>query len=127
MKVLLRANMGVPGWVYLIRYGSQHIYKIGCTKGKPKKRLMSLQCGTPTELRLTHQIECENAGLSEYFLQKLYGFSHVRGEWFYIEEEQVKSFCEIDFLEEEVVVTCINDWIKTMPEFLAGDLLRVDD
>ncbi len=42
-----QSNMNKRGWVYLVRYGEQAIYKIGCTVGNPKERVSSL--------RLEHQ------------------------------------------------------------------------
>ena len=54
--------------------------KIGCTKDDPAKRLKTLQCGSPCELRL-HSI-LEGGWQREQELHRAFADYRLHGEWF---------------------------------------------
>lgn len=67
-------------------------YKIGITKNDPKKRIKQLQTGNSAELILKDCFESEYANKVESTLHRLYSTNNIKGEWFYLEREELEMF-----------------------------------
>ena len=87
--------------VYLLKIGSEGIYKIGVTK-KVEKRIKELQTGNPLKIELINFYESEHSYKIEKFLHKKYshtklteGFEYLEGEWFKLDNNDVKNFRDI--------------------------------
>ena len=84
-------------WIYLIKQvdiQNDVSYKIGITKNDPKKRIKQLQTGNPSDLFLEKQFHSEHANLVESTLHRQFASNHIRGEWFYMTQEDVDSFVD---------------------------------
>lgn len=80
------------GMVYLIKCGE--FYKIGRTN-KLSHRLADLQSSNPSQIELIHYWKNED----NYALEKLFHTEvktlQVRGEWFSLQEEDIKRLCAL--------------------------------
>lgn len=70
------------GYVYLVRMGDTHYYKIGIAKTDPQNRLSGLQVSTPIELSLVAAYLVNRYMTLEQELHQALAYCHVRGEWF---------------------------------------------
>lgn len=88
--------------IYLFNVEGTEIYKIGFTKGDPKKRLKNLQTGNPFKLVVTEVYQSKYGRKLEKILHrtfeanKIYDFNdlHLKGEWFQLSLKEVFSFKE---------------------------------
>ncbi len=78
------------GYVYLLYDGEY--YKIGITKGDIKKRIKTLQTGSPKPIRLINSYKTKNYRKMESWFHRLYKDDRVEGEWFYLNDDQVNNF-----------------------------------
>jgi hypothetical protein len=78
--------------VYLIRGDDK--YKIGIAKN-PNNRICQLQTGNPSELKLIHAYQSENASKIESALHNRYSFDKNIGEWFNLSIKE-----EVNFINE---------------------------
>jgi hypothetical protein len=77
------------GTVYLIK--SRNLYKIGATDHRSAAtRLAALSVGSPTALRLIHEIPNETPYALERLLHQRFEDKRVRGEWFRLCPADVK-------------------------------------
>lgn len=95
-------------YLYIIRYGTQDVYKIGISK-KPESRLKSLQTGSPFELEIifTHKVAPDNATYVESRVHKWLSFNKLRGELFAVSD-------------------CLIDRLKSRIHLLHSELIDVD-
>ncbi len=102
-------NANVPGWIYIVRYGKERVYKIGSTRKTPEKQLLKLQRGTPTELHLTHQIRSDNAGMAEYYVSRTFRQERIKNDWFALSDDSLSFLLEAtSFTEQEVLDTLLS-------------------
>ena len=80
------------GYVYLIHDVDNDIYKIGVTRVQNSKRLMTLQTGNGSDLRVLYMYECEYPFRLETMLHKRYINNRIKNEWFYLSDSDVLSF-----------------------------------
>ena len=102
------------GFVYLIEDSNNNCYKIGVTKGDPKKRLNKLQTGNPSKLEIKYLYECEYPYRLETMLHTHYKSFNELNEWFSLENPN-------DFLNKCVELNNIIDSLKDNP-FFSKDL-----
>lgn len=68
-------------WTYFIQSQSApHLVKIGTTTTTPKARLLTLQVGSPTQLKLLWAVK--GIQCLEQYLHEAFKPIHVHGEWF---------------------------------------------
>ncbi len=82
------------GFVYLIRVKAHDLYKIGMSK-EPYKRMLSLQTGTPFDLKIIHRIFAFDCVQLESALHNHYSTYWVRGEWFKLPPKEVANFLNV--------------------------------
>lgn len=88
------------GIVYLINIERTDLYKIGITRKTPQERLKSLQTGNPKKLVLADYYKTDiynqiETVIHRRFKHKKYqpdDFEHLIGEWFELDNEDVKNF-----------------------------------
>jgi hypothetical protein len=86
MELVMTAERGTSGQVYVIGSPEPRIVKIGYSTA-PEKRLWFLQVGSPVELRLLAVFEGSQD--LEAALHRYFGACHVRGEWFELGDDPV--------------------------------------
>lgn len=96
-------------YVYLIRAGRTHLYKIG-KSNDPQGRLQSLQTASPHKLKLLHVFRADNAAAAEEALHGLLHDRRLEGEWFKLTSQEkdvlvsVERFAERRFWIEGIGV-----------------------
>ena len=98
------------GYVYLIEDRNSNTYKIGVTKGDPKKRLKKLQTGNSFELEIKYLYECEYPYRLETMLHTHYKLVNELNEWFALENPN-------EFLDKCAQLNNIIDSLKCNPFF----------
>lgn len=100
------------GIIYLlVEYGSSpERYKVGVTKGDPKKRLKSLQTGSSNELMLINTYTSIHYLKIEKYLHNLYDKYSTDGgtEWFQLPTEDVFKFTDECKRAEDIFSTLID-------------------
>lgn len=79
------------GYIYIIQYGADDIYKIGISKNDPYNRLSCMQTGTPTELILIGTYFVKHYRKEEYILHEYLKPKAVRGEWFKLSKSELND------------------------------------
>jgi predicted GIY-YIG superfamily endonuclease len=103
------------GYVYLVR-ASDGAYKIG-TSQHPALRMEYLQEKKPdVELTLLHLIYCADAYRAESQLHMQYSPKRIKGEWFALNDEDVKEITSIKYIPGGIERRLIE---------LEGDLLNI--
>jgi predicted GIY-YIG superfamily endonuclease len=89
-------NIYNGGYVYLIHEeGNEDLYKIGVTRSMDiNKRLKALQTGNGKKLILKDYFWTDKPFKMEMMLHNKYAQAHEEGEWFALNEDNVKSFKE---------------------------------
>ncbi len=84
-------------WIYLIKAELEGIeyYKIGITARTPEKRLKELQTGNALKLELINVFQTKFNTLFESTLHRTYVIEKEYGEWFSLNQDQVKDFLNI--------------------------------
>ena len=102
-KEIKRKEVGIPSrkfeskkvevtdYVYLISDGTYT--KIGITNNLTK-RLKVLQTGNPHKLTYIDYVPCDDASRVEKELHNLYALKHMVGEWFNLNEVDVKNILD---------------------------------
>jgi len=83
-------------YVYLIQSLENSYYKIGVSKN-PSKRLLQLQTGNSSKLKLVESYPSQFAHMIEKTLQRRYNYYRKEGEWFdlsLLNEISFKKECE---------------------------------
>jgi hypothetical protein len=80
--------------IYLIssEINNDILYKIGITKRDVSKRLRELKTGNAATLSVVNVFESKWAFKIETNLHTSYQTKNVRGEWFRLNEDEVKNF-----------------------------------
>lgn len=95
------APSGPNRWVYFIGCEVTGLVKIGRAQ-EPSHRLRTLQCGSPTELRILRTVVGDRQ--REIDLHRRFASSRRHGEWFAIGEAEIAS-AEGATLEEMILET----------------------
>ena len=91
-------------YIYLIQSLEHSYYKIGVSK-HPAKRILELQTGNSSELKLIETYQTEFAHQIEKALQRRYSHLHKEGEWFDMSISNEVSFRkECQQIEENLVL-----------------------
>lgn len=87
-------NIYNGGYVYLIHEeGNEDLYKIGVTRSKDiNKRLKSLQTGNGKKLILKDYFWTDKPFKMEMMFHNKYSLVQEEGEWFALNEDDIKSF-----------------------------------
>jgi hypothetical protein len=101
------------GYVYLIADRNSNTYKIGVTKGDPKKRLKKLQTGNSFELEIKYLFEYEYPYRLESMLHTHYKPYNELNEWFTLEDPN-------EFLDKCLEFSDIIDSLKNNLFFSKG-------
>jgi hypothetical protein len=84
--------------IYLIKSESPSgdlSYKIGITGRDPYDRLDELQTGSPNTLVIMYTFKSKYGNLLESTLHKHFNINNIRGEWFELNQEEIKNFPNI--------------------------------
>lgn len=93
-------------FVYLLKT-PENIYKIGVTKDI-NKRIKSLQTGCADQIILVDKFLSNYPFKIESTLHRRYSENRVNGEWFYMSDDDIKSFQEsCELLEKNF--KCLDD------------------
>lgn len=82
-----RSNNGPLGWVYLVKSGD--VYKIGMSNGDVKKRIETLQTGSPTPIETVCLLQTNDASGLEAELHEKFKDKRTRGEWFSLTSDDI--------------------------------------
>jgi len=94
--------------IYIILNIDENTHKIGYSKDI-EERIKGLEVANSSELKCIHEYPTKyNASMLETFLHRHFKSKHIRGEWFKLNDNDIKSFdsvCEgfekrIDFLKQ---------------------------
>lgn len=87
-------NIYNGGYVYLIHEeGNEDLYKIGVTRSKDiNKRLKALQTGNGKKLILKDYFWTDKPFKMEMMFHNKYSLVQEEGEWFALNEDDIKSF-----------------------------------
>lgn len=125
----------MSGVIYIAEQVGGRLVKIGWTKGCPKRRVQSLQTGSPKKLRLLGTIPAESVE-DEKRLHIQFADLRVKGEWFrrsrrimaLVPREQKPSAAQVKKAKvEEVLNTYLRDSIRfglATSAFTLDDLVR---
>lgn len=80
------------GTIYFIRVKGTQMIKIGYTTHDIAQRMSQLQVSHPTELEIVRTFLTRNYQEEEFRLHELFKVQRVRGEWFCLPDEVVRSF-----------------------------------
>lgn len=85
------------GNIYLIRENNESSnYKIGSTRHNDiSRRLKGLQTGNPNELMLVKSFSTNEQFKLEHMLHRHYKYKRENGEWFILNEDDVKHFDDV--------------------------------
>jgi len=85
------------GFVYILENitDTNILYKIGFTKGSIISRVKPLQTGNPYKITELYKFPTKYNRKLESSLHRYYKINRMEGEWFNIEESEVKNFLEI--------------------------------
>lgn len=83
------------GFVYLIQNVGDGAYKIGFTEGSVSDRLKQLSTASSQELLIRSYYKCQHHRKIEKYLHRAFHLKHKRGEWFALDEEDVKKFLSL--------------------------------
>jgi hypothetical protein len=103
----------MKGYVYLIEDSNNNCYKIGVTKGNPKKRLNKLQTGNPSKLEIKYLYEYEYPYRLESMLHAHYKPYNELNEWFSLENPD-------EFINKCKELSSIINSLKDNPFFSKG-------
>ena len=86
------------GYIYLFESISEYqvLYKIGFTKNKNtlKKRVKQLQTGNPNKIKMVEFFGSEHGRKLETTLHNIYSSKRLEGEWFELDDYDVKLFID---------------------------------
>ena len=80
------------GYIYLIKCGRFH--KIG-KASDVLNRLQTLQTGNPYKLKIIHTFKAKDYSKAERLLHARYNYWRRRGEWFELNENQIKEITRV--------------------------------
>lgn len=80
--------------IYLIECDQEDgkIYKIGVTQKNISERIKELDTGNPKKMRVVSEYITEYPYKVETFLHHVYDSKQVKGEWFKLNQSEVKNF-----------------------------------
>lgn len=80
--------------IYLLECDQEEgkIYKIGVTQKNISERIKELDNGNPKEIRVVSEYITEYPYKVEKFLHRIYDSKKVKGEWFKLNQNEVKGF-----------------------------------
>jgi hypothetical protein len=84
------------GYAYIIGNRDFKIYKIGFSS-KPNSRIGYAQNQVPFDVSLIHTIATNEKDTAEKFIHSIFSDGRLRGEWFRLTDEQVKSIKSIEY------------------------------
>lgn len=96
------------GFIYLLNMAGTDYYKVGITKRNIKQRISELQTGCPDEIILVNSYKCEHYRKLEGWLHRLYHNKRMEGEWFMLEESDIKGFINECEKGDETITLLIN-------------------
>jgi hypothetical protein len=89
------------GWVYLFR-AENGLVKIGKTVNHPCYRLKAINAASPIQSVLIHKIKTNHITWLESKLHRRYADKRVRGEWFALEDKNIRYLSRFDNLDAKV-------------------------
>lgn len=111
-QLLFNKNLAVrvkayepEGYIYLLHCGPY--YKIGRTVDL-EKRLPQLAIQLPYKPELIHTIASKTPDLTEDFFHRIFAEKRMNGEWFRLNEEDIRYFCTMERLDMTREVTSIH-------------------
>jgi len=104
--------------VYFIQAEALGLVKIGCGDDA-RKRLATLQVGSPDVLRLVGVFHADDAPAFEAHLHRTFGHLRVRGEWFRPDEQMTDLMAVLCAPDERHIQFCLKprDQVPGEPSF----------
>ncbi len=99
--------------VYLISSGSsEKQYKIGYTRRNVEQRIKEFKTGNSNEFSIIEVFESKWGTKIEAFFHKKYRSKKINGEWFFLNEEEVKNFGKDCKNQHDIfeLITSSNSW-----------------
>ena len=84
-------NTSSRGFVYMLRHGKRHEYKIG-KSNDPARREGELKTQLPEQLEPIHYIETDDPSGVENYWHRRFSDKRKNGEWFILSREDVGAF-----------------------------------
>jgi hypothetical protein len=85
------ATDSAAGFVYLLRHGSRHEYKIGCTYN-PLRREGEIEIQLPEKLQPVHYIKTDDPSGVENYWHRRFADKRKEGEWFALSADDLRAF-----------------------------------
>jgi hypothetical protein len=79
------------GYVYLLKHGSRHEYKIGRTNN-PLRREGEIGIQLPEKLQPVHYIKTDDPAGAESYWHTRFASKRKKGEWFALTAQDVRAF-----------------------------------
>ena len=81
-------------WSEIIFEDNKEIYKIGFTRGDPKKRLKALSTGNPHKMEIVKVFETNFNTRLEANLHQQFKSKKIKNEWFMLDKDDVSNFID---------------------------------
>lgn len=104
--------------VYLIcaEFEGRRLYKIGYTKRKVEERMKEIRTGNGSDIYLIDSFKSKWGTKIEAILKKRYSHCNISGEWFDLDDSDVKSFiekCKLTHETLEIITTHNTYYMET--------------
>lgn len=102
-------SLYTPGYVYLMHAVGTDLYKVGLSI-HPERRAEKLDYESPHKIVMVHKILVDSMKKVENYFHLLFSDNHIKGEWFRLDEFEVKMFCSLDGHDEAelIIQVCID-------------------
>ncbi len=99
--------------VYLISIGDENKqYKIGYTRRQVEQRVKEFKTGNSNDFSIIDVFESKWGTKIEAYFHRKYKSKKINGEWFFLDEEEVKNFKEDCKKQHDILelITTTNTW-----------------
>ncbi len=111
---LLKCNKNDFDWSEIIFDDfskDKDIYKIGFTRGDPKKRLKALSTGNPHKMEIINVFETNFNTKLEANLHQQFKSKKIKNEWFMLDKDDVDNFMETcEIIEKRYIFMAENNY-----------------
>jgi hypothetical protein len=94
VKSLEREPYTIAGYVYLFRRTGTDEYKIGISND-PQRRVLEARTNSKDRLQIVHVIATDDPEDIEGLLHRRFKVNRIRGEWFWLDDIDVRSIQRI--------------------------------
>lgn len=107
-----------PGYVYLIKATDSNYCKIGISIN-PKRRLYTIDQTVPFDVELIHTMPVRSMKQCEDSWHYIFKKKRMKGEWFILDEDDIKLFCQCEGEQEQplnIQIYWKNKWYWDLQE-----------